>query len=124
MRACHRPIEDWMRPLGIAVSLDAAGSLHGVYRGTDGVDRRLLIGSHVDAIADAGGYDGILGVVLAITLIESLEGRRLPFAIEVVGFSEEEGVGFSVPFIGSRALVGKLEDELLGRRHSYGVSVQ
>jgi len=124
MRACHRQIEDWMRPLGMAVSLDAAGNLHGLYPGTDGVDRRLLIGSHLDTIPDAGAYDGILGVVLAITLIESLEGRRLPFAIEVVGFSEEEGVRFSVPFIGSRALVGKLDEELLGRRDSDGVSVQ
>jgi allantoate deiminase len=124
MRACHRQIEDWMRPLGMTVTLDAAGNQHGVYPGTDGTARSLLIGSHLDTVPDAGAYDGILGVVLAISLIESLEGRRLPFSIEVLGFSEEEGVRFGIPFIGSRALVGRLDEELLSQRDSNGVSVQ
>ena len=53
-------------------------------------------------------YDGVLGVVLAIALLSALKGRTLPFAIEVIGFSEEEGVRFGTPFIGSRALVGGL----------------
>ena len=124
MRACHRQIEDWMCPLGMTVTIDAAGNLRGLYPGTDTTDRKLLIGSHLDTVPDAGAYDGILGVMLAISLVESLEGRRLPFAIEVVGFSEEEGVRFGVPFIGSRALVGRLDDELLSRRDSTGVSIQ
>jgi allantoate deiminase len=57
-------------------------------------------------------------------LLEALEGRRLPFAIEVVGFSEEEGVRFGLPFIGSRALVGTLEEELLNRQDADGISVR
>ena len=63
----------------------------------------------------AGAFDGILGVVLGVALVEILAGRRLTFEIEVVGFSEEEGVRFGVPFIGSRALVGDVDDELLAR---------
>jgi allantoate deiminase len=124
MRACHRQIEDWMCPLGISVTIDAAGNLRGLYPGTDSIDRKLLIGSHLDTVPDAGAYDGILGVMLAISLVESLEGGRLPFAIEVVGFSEEEGVRFGVPFIGSRAIVGRLDEELLSRRDSNAISVQ
>jgi allantoate deiminase len=124
MRACHRQIEDWMRPLEMAVTVDAAGNLRGLYPGADGTDRRLLIGSHLDTVPDAGAYDGILGVMLAISLVESLKGRRLPFPIEVIGFSEEEGVRFGVPFIGSRALVGRLDEELLNRRDANSVSVQ
>jgi allantoate deiminase len=124
MRACHRQIEDWMRPQGMTVTVDAAGNLHGLYPGTDGADRRLLIGSHLDTVPDAGAYDGALGVVLAISLVESLKGRRLPFALEIIGFSEEEGVRFGVPFIGSRALVGRLDEELLSRRDSDSVSVR
>src|SRR5712675_930406 len=124
MRACHRQIEDWMRPLGMTVTVDAAGNLHGLYPGTDGADRRLLIGSHLDTVPDAGAYDGILGVMLAISLLESLKGRRLPFAIEVIGFSEEEGVRFSTPFIGSRALVGRLDEELLSQRDVNGISIR
>jgi allantoate deiminase len=108
----------------MTVTIDAVGNLHGLYSGTDGTVRRLLIGSHLDTVPDAGAYDGILGVMLAISLVESLEGRRLPFSIEVLGFSEEEGVRFGVPFIGSRALVGTLDEELLSRRDSKCVSVQ
>lgn len=126
MRACHQQIEDWLRPLGVATSLDAAGNLHGLYPGTAPAHAspKLLIGSHLDTVPDAGRYDGILGVVLAISLIESLEGRRLPFAIEVLGLSEEEGVRFGVPFIGSRALVGRLDEELLSLRDAHGTSVK
>jgi len=63
-------------------------------------------------------------VVLAITLLEALEGRKLPFGIEVVGFSEEEGVRFGAPFIGSRALVGRLDEEFLNRQDEQGISVR
>src|SRR2546427_11899484 len=73
---------------------------------------------------NAGAFDGILGVVLAVALVESLRGSKLPFAIEVVGFSEEEGVRFGVPFIGSRALVGRVDEELLGRKDERGISVR
>jgi allantoate deiminase len=83
-----------------------------------------LIGSHLDTVPNAGAFDGILGVVLAVALVESLEGLNLPFGIEAVGFSEEEGVRFGVPFIGSRALVGHVDDELLGRKDERGISVR
>ncbi len=73
---------------------------------------------------NAGAFDGILGVVLAVALLESLQGQKLPFGIEVVGFSEEEGVRFGVPFIGSRALVGRVDEELLGRKDEHGISVR
>jgi allantoate deiminase len=69
-------------------------------------------------------YDGILGVVLAVALLEGLEGRRLPYAIELVGFSEEEGVRFGTPFIGSRALVGRIDEELLNTRDAAGITIR
>jgi len=104
--------------------VDAAGNLGGVYPGAQSGARRLLIGSHLDTVPNAGAYDGVLGVVLAIALLESLERLRFPFAVEVIGFSEEEGVRFGAPFIGSRALVGRLDEELLNRRDSHGISVR
>ena len=82
------------------------------------------MGSHLDTVPNAGAFDGILGVVLAAGLVESLDGLKLPFGIEVLGFSEEEGVRFGVPFIGSRALVGRVDEELLGRKDGQGVSVR
>jgi allantoate deiminase len=113
-----------MEPLGAQVRIDAAGNFRGVYPALQPPAPRLLIGSHLDTVPNAGAYDGILGVVLAIALIEELRGRRLPFAVEVVGFSEEEGVRFGTPFIGSRALVGRLDLELLAVRDGRGVSVR
>ena len=86
--------------------------------------RRLLIASHLDTVPCAGAFDGILGVVMGIALVERLEGRRLPYAIEVIGFSDEEGTRYGVPFIGSRALVGTLDTALLATRDAHGHSVE
>lgn len=85
---------------------------------------RLMMGSHLDTVPDAGAYDGVLGVVLPLALLGALGGRRFPFAIEVVGFSEEEGVRFGTPFIGSRALVGSLDEDVIERRDTQGISIR
>src|SRR5258707_5179256 len=124
MRDCHREVSSWMKALGMTVSVDAVGNLRGFYSGTSPGARRILMGSHLDTVPNAGAFDGILGVVLAVGLVQSLEGRKLPFGVEVVGFSEEEGVRFGVPFIGSRALVGRVDEELLGRKDERGISVR
>jgi allantoate deiminase len=124
MHDCHREIARWMEPLGTHVRVDAAGNFRGVYPAAGQNAPRLLIGSHLDTVPNAGAYDGILGVVLAVALLEELRGRKLPFVIEVVGFSEEEGVRFGTPFIGSRALVGRLDEELLEVQDAQGISVR
>jgi allantoate deiminase len=124
MRECHEEITRWLRVAGAEVTVDAAGNLRGFYAGTQSAAPRLLIGSHLDTVPNAGAYDGVLGVVIAVALLEALEGRRLPFGIEVLGFSEEEGVRFGTPFIGSRALVGRLDNELLNRQDAKGISIR
>jgi allantoate deiminase len=124
MRDCHREITQWLNALGAGVTVDAAGNLRGFYAGEQPSAPRLLIGSHLDTVPNAGAYDGVIGVVLAVALVEALGGRRLPFGIEVIGFSEEEGVRFGTTFIGSRALVGRLDEELLDRADAKGISVR
>jgi allantoate deiminase len=124
MRDCHREITNWLAAAGAEVTVDAAGNLRGFYAAAQSAAPRLLLCSHLDTVPNAGAYDGVLGVVIAVALLEALEGRRLPFAIEVVGFSEEEGVRFGLPFIGSRALVGTLDEELLNRQDADGISVR
>ena len=124
MHDVHRLITDWVKPLGARVRIDAAGNFRALYPGKEESSPRLLIGSHLDTVPNAGHYDGILGVVLAVALLERLHGTKLPFAIEVIGFSEEEGVRFGKPFIGSRALVGTLDDEMLEVKDCCGVSVR
>jgi allantoate deiminase len=108
MEHCNQLAGSWMADAGMKVTLDQAGNLRGLYGGHRPDAPRLLIGSHLDTVPNAGKYDGILGVMIGIALIESLDGNRLPFAIEVIGFSDEEGVRFGLPFIGSRAVVGEL----------------
>ncbi len=124
MRDCHREIAGWLEAAGAEVTVDAAGNLRGFYPAATRGARRLLIGSHLDTVPNAGAFDGVLGVVLGVALLEELNGRRLPFEIEVIGFSEEEGVRFGTPFIGSRALVGRLDDDLLMREDNDGFSVR
>ncbi len=121
MRRCYEVVGEWMREIGMGVSVDGAGNLRGRYPGDSAAT--LLMGSHLDTVRNAGAFDGILGVVMALELVAALEGRRLPFGIEVIGFSEEEGVRFGAPFIGSRGLVGTLDNELLSRKDQAGISV-
>ena len=123
MHEVHAEVGSWLKPLGAEVRIDAAGNLRALYPGSASA-QRLMIGSHLDTVPNAGAFDGILGVVLAVALLESLAPRMLPFGVEVVGFSEEEGVRFGIPFIGSRALVGRLDDELLNRQDANGISVR
>lgn len=124
MRDCHQEITKWLTAVGADVTVDAAGNLRGLYAAAQSTAPRLLLGSHLDTVPNAGAYDGVLGVVVAVALLEALEGRRLPFGIEVVGFSEEEGVRFGTPFIGSRALAGRLDEELLNRQDANGISIR
>lgn len=123
MRDCHRMLAGWMESLGLEVRVDAVGNLRGLYRCGHSGATRLIVGSHLDTVPNAGAYDGVLGVVLAIALIDGLEKRPLPFDIEIIGFSEEEGVRFGVPFIGSRALIGAVDEELLNRRDASAITV-
>jgi allantoate deiminase len=123
MHDVHRHVRGWMEAAGMRVRIDAAGNIRGVYAGEPSNSRRFYIGSHLDTVPNAGAFDGILGVVMGIAVVERLNGRRSPFSIEVIGFSEEEGVRFGVPFIGSRAFVGTLDTSLLARTDADGLSV-
>jgi allantoate deiminase len=105
MRDVHRILGEWMRELGMQVWVDAAGNLRGIHGNPN--SRRLMIASHLDTVPNAGAFDGILGVVMGIALVET-EPTHTTMPIEVVGFSEEEGVRFGTPFIGSRAVTGTL----------------
>ena len=109
----HRRLREWLEATGSRVVVDSIGNLRGLYQGRDPGAPRLLIGSHVDTVPGAGAYDGVLGVMLGIALVEALDGRRMRYGIEVIAFSEEEGVRYGVPFLGSRAFTGTFDPELL-----------
>jgi allantoate deiminase len=123
MHEVHALLKGWMEAVGMTVRVDAIGNLRGVWPGLTASCPRLLIGSHLDTVPNAGAFDGILGVVLGLAAVEQLGGQNLPFAIEVIGFSEEEGVRFNKPFLGSLALIGKLDAETLARTDRNGITV-
>ena len=101
----------WMHDAGMTSRMDAAGNLIGRYEGQTPGAPALLIGSHLDTVRNAGRYDGTLGVMLGIEVVAHLaeQGERLPFAIEVIGFGDEEGSRFPVSMLTSRAVAGTLD---------------
>src|ERR1700722_434316 len=119
MRDCMHAVQGWMKTAGMTAETDAAGNLRGRYAGTTGTC--LMTGSHLDTVPNSGAFDGVLGVMLGLALVEALNGEQLPFSIELIGFSEEEGVRYHFPFIGSRALVGRLDPDLLTLKDDNGI---
>jgi allantoate deiminase len=118
----HALVRGWMEAAGMTVHVDTIGNLCGLRSASSANAPRLVIGSHLDTVPNAGPFDGILGVVLGIAIVEELQGQHLPFTIEVIGFSEEEGVRFQKPFLGSLALIGKLDEETLSRIDRDGIT--
>lgn len=109
-RATVEQITAWIRAAGMTPSVDQAANIIGHYPGTTRDAPVLLIGSHVDSVDNAGRYDGMLGVMLGLEVVEHFHraGRRFPFAIDVIGFGDEEGSRFPTYMIGSRAVAGVL----------------
>ncbi|WP_050387789.1 allantoate amidohydrolase [Bradyrhizobium pachyrhizi] len=126
----HRKAADlilsWMREAGMSAHLDAIGNVCGRYEGERPGLPALMLGSHYDTVRDAGRWDGPLGVITAIACVADLNrrGRRLPFAIEIVGFADEEGVRFASTLLGSRAVAGTFDESVLNTRDRAGTSMR
>lgn len=120
----HALLRGRMEALGMTVRVDAAGNLRGLWQPPNARGRRLILGSHIDTVPDAGAFDGVLGVMLAIEWVELAQELNLSLPIEIVAFSEEEGVRFGVPFLGSRALAGRFDASLLTLKDAEGVTAE
>ena len=118
-------LEAWMSEAGMSVRRDAAANLIGRYEGATPDAKALIIGSHIDSVRNGGRYDGPLGIMLGIDVVEALHraGRRPPFAIEVVAFGDEEGSRFPASMSCSRAIAGTLDTSALRMRDADGVSL-
>ena len=125
-RAAAELILGWMREAGMRAHLDAIGNVCGRYEGERPGLPCLMLGSHYDTVRDAGKWDGPLGLITAISCVASLNrrGRRMPFAIEVVGFADEEGVRFASTLLGSRAIAGTFDQSVLDTRDREGVTMR
>lgn len=122
-QAANEQVRTWMHAAGMTVRIDAAGSICGRFGNPDPDAPTLLIGSHLDSIPDAGRFDGILGVLMGIEVAEALDAATLPFAIEVIGFAEEEGVRFGTTLMTSRACAGTWDDAWLALTDADGVTL-
>lgn len=121
-RAAAELILTWMREAGLETAHAADGTLRGILHGTDPHAAPLLLGSHYDTVIDAGKYDGPLGIVSALAALEKLAQQHiaLPFPVHVLAFSDEEGVRFQTTYLGSRSIVGPLDDATLAATDATG----
>src|SRR6266446_6846358 len=145
MRQANELVGSWMREAGMTVRQDAIGNLIGHYASDSpkskvqspksavnslgspvaAEPKMLLLGSHLDTVRDAGNFDGALGVLTAIAGVQRLHASetRLPFAIEVVGFADEEGVRYHSAYLGSKALAGTFSADDLKRTDARGITM-
>ena len=124
MHDVHAHLRARMEALGMAVQVDAAGNLRGLCQPEGAQGKRLLLGSHIDTVPDAGAFDGVLGVTVALELVGIAQELELPLALEVIAFSDEEGVRYGVPFLGSRAVAGRFDDTLLALVDAEGIPME
>lgn len=124
-KATNERVAGWMAEAGMTVRTDPIGNIVGRYEGARPDGPTVMVGSHLDTVRNAGRYDEIMGVITGIEAVEALSrgGRRLPYAIEVVGFGDEEGVRFDSALIGSRAIAGTLPSTVLQSKDAAGVTV-
>jgi allantoate deiminase len=117
-------LAEWMTAAGLSTWQDAAGNQWGRLEGTTPGLPALILGSHIDTVPDAGRYDGMLGVLLAIQVASRIDEGELPFAVELVAFSDEEGTRFGTALLGSRAVAGAWDDSWFDRVDADGITVR
>jgi len=126
-RSASARIEQDMKEAGFdEVTVDAVGNVVGVYHGALRQSNRLLTGSHFDTVRNGGKYDGRLGIYVPIACVRSLANakRRLPFGLEVIAFSEEEGQRYKATFLGSGALIGAFDPAWLDQKDADGITMR
>lgn len=130
MTTAHRKtaaqLAAWMREAGMDVHIDAVGNVIGRYRSDNPDAKTLMTGSHYDTVRNGGKYDGREGILLPIVVVKHLHerGEKLPFHLEIVGFSEEEGVRFRSTFLGSNAIAGRFDMKLLDKLDADGITMR
>jgi allantoate deiminase len=123
IRKANEAVATWMRAAGMTVQQDKIGNIIGRYEANRTDAKTLLLGSHLDSVRDAGKYDGPLGVMIALACVERLHARqeRLPFAIEVLGFADEEGLRYHTAYLGSNVVAGTFDPAVLSSTDTDGI---
>jgi len=116
-------LKSWMQQAGLQTSLDASGTLIGTRPAASPTAPKLLLGSHIDTVRNAGRYDGCLGVLIAIALAARLRHAHLPYALEIRAFGDEEGVRFPITLTGAHATAGTFNPAWLTAQDAEGTTL-
>jgi allantoate deiminase len=116
----------WMKEAGLQTAIDNIGNVRGKFFCNDAAAKTLVIASHIDTVINAGKFDGPLGVIMGLDLVEHLiqTKTRLPFHIELIAFSDEEGVRFHTTYLGSKTVAGAFDNSLLEKKDPAGVTLK
>lgn len=121
MQRAHSLVRGYMQGAGMQVRVDALGNIVGRLEGKG--PKAFLTGSHLDTVPDAGKYDGMLGVLIGIAAARAIGAQNLAYHFDVIGFSDEEGVRYKMPYLGSLAVAGLFKAEYLARVDERGVTM-
>lgn len=117
-------VVEWMQQAGLQTRIDNMGNARGRLTSNNPHAKTLVIASHIDTVIDAGKYDGPLGVLMGLDIIEQLSTHQLPFHIELIAFSDEEGVRFHTTYLGSTVVAGTFDKTQLTKQDDKGVTLQ
>ena len=119
-------VQQWMNEAGLQTRIDTIGNIRGKLLSSNPSAKTLVIASHIDTVINAGKFDGPLGVLMGLELLRGLieSKKELPFHIELIGFCDEEGVRFHTTYLGSKAIVGSFDKNVLTKKDSDGISIE
>ncbi|MCC3153845.1 allantoate amidohydrolase [Hymenobacter sp. BT770] len=118
-------VQSWMEAAGLVTRVDGIGNLRARLESQNPDAKTFVLASHIDTVVNAGKFDGPLGVLMGLDLLEQLQSQQadLPFHIELIAFSDEEGVRFHTTYLGSAVVTGAFDHALLARRDEAGVTL-
>ncbi|WDI78376.1 allantoate amidohydrolase [Candidatus Purcelliella pentastirinorum] len=121
----NKIVEKWMKSAGMKTWQDQVGNIYGRYEASTKKQPAILLGSHLDTVPNAGKYDGILGVLTSIEIINHLNKKKIHLkkAIEIVGFADEEGTRFGITLLGSKALTNKWKKKWLNYKDKNKITI-
>ncbi|MBD2754445.1 allantoate amidohydrolase [Spirosoma validum] len=117
-----RVIQQWMEDVGLQTRIDSIGNVRGRLESSNAGAKTFVIASHMDTVVNAGKFDGPLGVIMGVDLVDQLvrSAKPLPFHIELIAFSDEEGVRFHTTYLGSKVVAGSFDPDLLDKKDDSG----
>jgi allantoate deiminase len=119
-------VQSWMQQAGLVSRIDSIGNVRGILKSNHPNPKTFIIASHIDTVVNAGKWDGPLGVLMGLDLIEQLIRRKtlLPFNVELIAFSDEEGVRYHTTYLGSKVVAGSFDMGLLEKKDASGINLK